>query len=307
MSLKCPAIQPQSIVIGGARQRSLQDRPADGVGGQHPQVAVARRTPPPRWSVSSPPRRGRRSATPSAVSHDWKRRKVSVGEVVSVVELGGRDPAVQSPVAARRRSSRSRARPSPGGPPRRSPSPGSTGPGSRRHGAYREQLEPLQAPFRAEEVDHERVGRPSQDVGGRVVLLEDAAVVQDGDAVTELDGLVDVVGDQDDGLAQPLVEVEELVLEPAPARWGRRRRTARPSASPADRRRAPGPPRPAGAARRTARTGSGLAVGGRGRPGRAARRRGASMRAWSHPSSLGTVAMFSAMVRCGNRPICWMT
>ena len=27
----------------------------------------------------------------------------------------------------------------------------------------------------------------------------------------------------------------------------------------------------------------------------------------SHPSILGTVAMFWAIVWCGNRPICWIT
>ena len=32
-----------------------------------------------------------------------------------------------------------------------------------------------------------------------------------------------------------------------------------------------------------------------------------AIRSLSHFSSLGTVAMFSPMVRCGNNPICWMT
>ena len=31
------------------------------------------------------------------------------------------------------------------------------------------------------------------------------------------------------------------------------------------------------------------------------------VRRLSQPTSSGTVAMFSPMVRCGNRPICWMT
>ena len=32
----------------------------------------------------------------------------------------------------------------------------------------------------------------------------------------------------------------------------------------------------------------------------------ADARAWSQPSSFGTVATFSPTVRCGNRPICWI-
>ena len=35
--------------------------------------------------------------------------------------------------------------------------------------------------------------------------------------------------------------------------------------------------------------------------------RGRAIRSLSQPSSWGTVAMFSAIVRCGKRPICWIT
>ena len=81
----------------------------------------------------------------------------------------------------------------------------------------------------------------------------------DGDLVAELDRLVDVVGDEHDGLAELGLQPEELVLQLARAPPGRRRRTARPSASPAGRRPAPGPPRPAAAGHRTAAPDTGLA------------------------------------------------
>ena len=46
-----------------------------------------------------------------------------------------------------------------------------------------------------------------QDPLRRVVLREPAALAQDRDAVADLDRLVDVVGDEDDGLPQLLLEV----------------------------------------------------------------------------------------------------
>src|SRR5207253_655735 len=55
-----------------------------------------------------------------------------------------------------------------------------------------------------------------QDPLRRVVLREPAALAQDRDAVADLDRLVDVVGDEDDGLPQLLLEPEELVLEAGP-------------------------------------------------------------------------------------------
>ena len=47
------------------------------------------------------------------------------------------------------------------------------------------------------------------------VLLQVAALAEDGDAVAHLDRLVDVVGDEHDRLADLLLEAEELVLEAA--------------------------------------------------------------------------------------------
>ena len=48
-----------------------------------------------------------------------------------------------------------------------------------------------------------------------VHLGEDPADLEDGDAVRQLDGLVDVVGDQHDRLLHPLLQLEQLVLERA--------------------------------------------------------------------------------------------
>jgi hypothetical protein len=50
------------------------------------------------------------------------------------------------------------------------------------------------------------VGGGREDPLRRVVLGEHAALAQDGDAVAHLDRLVDVVGDEDDGLAQLAVQ-----------------------------------------------------------------------------------------------------
>ena len=91
------------------------------------------------------------------------------------------------------------------------------------------------------------------------------------------------------------------------ARSDRPPRRARPSAAPAGRRRGPGPPPPAGAARRRVRRVAAARSSGRGRRGRRARRPGGRSAARSHPSSRGTVAMLSAIVRCGKSPICWIT
>ena len=55
---------------------------------------------------------------------------------------------------------------------------------------------------------------PGEDVLGGVVLGEDAALLEDGDLVAHLYGLVYVVGDEDDGLLYVLLNAQELVLEP---------------------------------------------------------------------------------------------
>ena len=49
---------------------------------------------------------------------------------------------------------------------------------------------------------------------GSVVLHDFRACLQDRDPVAELDGLVEVVGHEDDGLAELLLQPQELVLQP---------------------------------------------------------------------------------------------
>ena len=102
------------------------------------------------------------------------------------------------------------------------------------------------------------------------------AVPHDGDQVAHADRLVDIVGDEDHGLAQPRRIAEELGLQAARARSGRPRRTARPSASPADRRRARAPRRRAGAVRpRDGADSASRYCPARARPATASRRPGA--------------------------------
>ena len=78
------------------------------------------------------------------------------------------------------------------------------------------QGEAADAAVAADEAFDELVGRGPQEVVGRGVLLEDAAHVEQGDAVGQLDGLVEVVGDEDDRLVDPGLEPEQLVLQAAP-------------------------------------------------------------------------------------------
>ena len=57
------------------------------------------------------------------------------------------------------------------------------------------------------------VGRGGAEHGRRGVELLDAALPVDGDPVAEPDGLLDVVGDEQDRLAHGLLEAQELVLQ----------------------------------------------------------------------------------------------
>ena len=76
------------------------------------------------------------------------------------------------------------------------------------------QREPLERAVGADEVLHERRRRVHQQLGRRGVLGEDPALLEDRDPVAHLDRLVDVVGDEDDRLAQLGLEAQELVLQP---------------------------------------------------------------------------------------------
>ena len=80
--------------------------------------------------------------------------------------------------------------------------------------AHALQRQPLEAAVGAHEVLHELVLGVGEQLGGRGVLGQLSALAQDGDVVAHLDGLVDVVGDEDDGLADLALEAQELVLEP---------------------------------------------------------------------------------------------
>jgi hypothetical protein len=75
------------------------------------------------------------------------------------------------------------------------------------------QREALERPVGADEVLDELVGGVHQQLGGGGVLGEVAALLEDRDLVAHLDRLVDVVGDEDDGLAQLALQAQELVLQ----------------------------------------------------------------------------------------------
>ena len=54
-------------------------------------------------------------------------------------------------------------------------------------------------------------GRGQQDVLG-LAVLDQLAVLQDGNVVAQAQGLVQIVGDEDDGLVQPGLQLEQMVL-----------------------------------------------------------------------------------------------
>ena len=68
------------------------------------------------------------------------------------------------------------------------------------HVADLDEREPLEDPVGADERGDELGVRVSEDGLGGVVLGEDAALLEDGDLVPQLYGLVYVVGNEDDGL-----------------------------------------------------------------------------------------------------------
>ena len=70
-------------------------------------------------------------------------------------------------------------------------------------GIDRRDPQPLQRAVGADEVGDHGGRRVPEDLGRRVVLLEDAADVEDRDAVAHLHRFLDVVGDEHDGLAAP--------------------------------------------------------------------------------------------------------
>ena len=173
--------------------------------------------------------------------------------------------------------------------------------------AHAQQREPLQRPVGPDEVLDELVRRGHQQLLRRRVLGEDPALAQDRHPVAHLDRLVDVVGDEQDRLADLRLEAQELVLQAlAVDRVDRaerlvhqhQRRIGRERARDAD-----ALALAAGQLRRVAVA----QLGRRATSARAARRPVARTCFLSQPSSFGTTATFSPIVRCGNRPICWIT
>ena len=76
------------------------------------------------------------------------------------------------------------------------------------------QRQALEAPVLPDEAGHEVVGRVREDLVGRVVLDEHAALAQDRDPVADQDRLVDVVGDEDDRLPHLVLDPQQLLLQP---------------------------------------------------------------------------------------------
>ena len=170
-----------------------------------------------------------------------------------------------------------------------------------------EERQPPDAPVEADEVLDVVVGRRAQQPLGRVELGELPARAEERDQVADLDGLLDVVGDQHDGLVQLGLEPEELILQGGPDNRvdGAERLVHQQHRRVGGERPGHADPLllPAGQLVR-------VAAGQRPRPGRpAAMSSRARARAFAllQPISSGTVAMLSSIVRCGNRPDCWMT
>ncbi|CAN5256622.1 hypothetical protein BH20ACT8_BH20ACT8_12860 [soil metagenome] len=82
------------------------------------------------------------------------------------------------------------------------------------HLAHPGEVEPLERRAGTDEVLDELVGWTRQDQLRGGELGDVRLLLQDRDAVAHLDGLVDVVGDEDDRLADVGLDAQELVLEP---------------------------------------------------------------------------------------------
>ena len=77
-----------------------------------------------------------------------------------------------------------------------------------------QQRQPLQRPVGADEVLDEGVSGRHQQLGRGRVLGQVPALLQHRDPVAHLDRLVDVVGDEEDRLAELGLQAQELVLKP---------------------------------------------------------------------------------------------
>jgi hypothetical protein len=79
--------------------------------------------------------------------------------------------------------------------------------------AHAQEREALQGAVGADEVADEVVGGLHEQLRGRRVLLQPPAALEHRDPVAHLDRLVDVVRDEDDRPAHPLLQPQELVLQ----------------------------------------------------------------------------------------------
>ena len=62
----------------------------------------------------------------------------------------------------------------------------------------------------ADELGHEVIGGRCEDLGRRALLGDPAALLQDDDLIAEQECLVDVVGDEDDGLVELALQSQRL-------------------------------------------------------------------------------------------------
>ena len=163
------------------------------------------------------------------------------------------------------------------------------------------------APVAADEAGDEVVDGVGEQLGRRGELGQHAADPQDRDLVAELDRLVDVVGDEEDRLAELGLQAEELVLELlAHDRVDGRERLVHEH----DRR--VGGERPGDADALLLPAGElGRVAPGHGRVEADAldelHRARCGHRACRRRAGAGTVMTLSTTVRCGKRPACWMT
>ena len=179
-----------------------------------PASAAIRAAPEPeRSTASSASRRGQ--SPPTTGGGGWSRSTLSPSR--SAPGRVRNPAAATNPTTAPDRSTTATQRaPPPSAAARASATVVSADRGHRRLG--REVVDPAQTqaaqrPFPAQEGGHELVGRGPQQLVGPVVLGQHAALGQDGHPVAELDGLVDVVGDDDDRLAHLGLQGQQVVLQ----------------------------------------------------------------------------------------------
>ena len=168
------------------------------------------------------------------------------------------------------------------------------------------QRQPLQRPVGADEVLDEVVGGAISSSAGVAYWASSPPFFMHRDPVAHLDRLVDVVGDEQDGLADLGLEAEELVLEALAVDRVDRAEGLVHQHHRRVRRERPGD---ADALLLAARELGRVAVAHLGVQADQVEQLvdPRLARSLSQPTRPGTVAMFSPMVRWGKSPICWIT